>query len=180
MPFYLFAAAAGVPLIAWFLLAGGEEGDGGDAGDSGDSGIGAVMLRLLPLSSIAMMLAAFGVTGLLLGAVGTGASVTFIGALGMAIVGGFLNSVAFRYLRRSDSAAAIGDDQLSGSVGRVVVPIAADHRGRVAISAGGQQRYFSARAVPGDSGDLQVGDSVVVVEVEDGVATVTRLDPELT
>ena len=178
MPFYLFAAAAGVPLIAWFLLAGGEEAGGGEGGS--DSGIGGVMLRLLPLSTIAMMLAAFGVTGLLLGAVGTDADTTFVGALALAVLGGLLNSVVFKYLRRSDSTA-IGDDQLSGSVGRVVLPISADHRGRVAVSASGQQLYLSARVVPGDSGSgLEVGASVVVVEVQNGVATVARLDPELT
>ncbi len=29
---YLFAAAAGVPLILWFLLGGGEDGGGADTG----------------------------------------------------------------------------------------------------------------------------------------------------
>lgn len=174
---YLFAAAAGVPLIVWFLLAGGEEGD---TGDGGSDNIGGVMLRLLPLSTIAMVLATFGVTGLLLGAVGTGGGVTFLGAASSAVVGGSLNSVVFRYLRRSDSTAAMGDDELRGAIGRVVVPVAANRRGRVAVSAGGQQLYLSARGLPGDSsGDLEVGASVVVVEIEDGVATVTRLDAEL-
>ncbi len=173
---YLFAAAAGVPLVAWFLLSGAEDG-GGDDG----SGIGAVMLRLLPLSTIAFVAATFGVCGLVLGALGTAAGTTFVASAAAAVAAGVINSTVFAYLRRSESTTAVGDEQLGGLVGRVVLPVAGERRGRIAVSVGGQQLYLSARALP-DAADeeLEVGAPVLVVEVHDGIASVTRLDPELT
>jgi membrane protein implicated in regulation of membrane protease activity len=176
---YLFAAAAGVPLVAWFLLSGSEEG-GDDAG--GDDGIGGLMLRLFPLSTLAIVAATFGVCGLALGAVDTAGGTTFVGALVAAAIAGVLNSTVFAYLRRSDSTSSVGDAQLAGAVGRGVIPVVGEHPGRIAVSAGGQQIYLSARALPDadTDTDLEVGATVLVVEVRDGTATVVRLDPELT
>jgi membrane protein implicated in regulation of membrane protease activity len=174
---YLFAAAAGVPLVVWFLLSGGE--DGGDEGPGADEGVGGFMLRLLPLSTAAIALAVFGVCGLVLTAVGTGSGTTFLGALALAVVAAVLNSTAFAYLRRSESGATTSDADLAGAVGRVVHPVAPDHRGRVAVSSDGQRRYLSARALPDTAGPLEVGTAVLVVEVRGGIASVTPLDPQL-
>lgn len=180
---YLFAAAAGVPLVLWFFLSGAEEGgdSGTEAGESGD-GIGGVMLRLLPLSTIAIVLATFGVTGLILHlAVGGGSSSSLPGAVLAAVVAGALNSGLFAYLRRSDSNAAVLDEQLTGAMGRVVLPVGPEHRGRIVVAVGGQQSYFTARRLASDGGDdLEAGASVLVVDVSGGVATVVRLDAELT
>jgi membrane protein implicated in regulation of membrane protease activity len=174
---YIFAAAAGVPLLAWFLLSGGDESDDG----GGQDGIGGLMLRLLPLSTLAIVAATFGMCGLILGAAGTTTGTTFMGAAVTAAVAGVLNSATFAYLRRSESATGIGDEQLTGAVGRVVLPMAGEHRGRIAISTGGQQVYLSARALPDATNavELEVGAAVLVVEVRGGVASVVRLDPEL-
>lgn len=177
---YLFAATAGIPLLFWMLLAGGDEG-GADDGAGGDGGIGGLMLRLLPLSTMAIVLATFGICGLALQAANVGSATALVGAAALAVVSGILNSVVFAYLRRSESTASVADDQLVGRVGRVVLPTGADRRGRVVISVGSQQAYFSALALldPADR-DLAVGAPVVVVEVRNGVATVARIDPELT
>ncbi len=181
---YLFAAAAGVPLVVWFLVSGGDEGGDDGGGDDGNDGIGGLMLRLLPLSTLAMVAATFGICGLALGAVGTAPDATLLGAAVVATVTGALNSTVFAYLRRSESTTAVDDEQLTGAIGRVVLPIAGEHRGRIAITVGGQQVYLSARllreADPAASTDLEVGAPVLVVEVRDGIASVTRLAPELT
>ncbi|MGY6502426.1 MAG: hypothetical protein ACXIVQ_16190 [Acidimicrobiales bacterium] len=165
--------------MAWFLLNGGE--DGGDDG-GGDDSIGGIMLRLLPLSTVALALATFGVTGLAIGAVGTATVTTLLFALVAAAIGGVLNSTVFSYLRRSDSTTSASDDQLSGAVGRVVLPVGPNRRGRVAISVGDQQIYLSAQVPPGEADTplLDPGDQVLVVEVREGIAVVVRLDPELT
>jgi membrane protein implicated in regulation of membrane protease activity len=175
---YLFAAAVGIPLVLWFLLSGGDEGgeDGGGAGD----GMASVMLRLLPLNSLALAAATFGVAGLALGAVGTGGGLTFAAAAGSGAAAGALNSTVFGLLRRTESASEVSDDALAGSIGRVVLPIAEGGRGRVAISVGGQQVYLSARALPDAVDRLEAGASVLVVDVQGGIARVTPLDPELT
>jgi membrane protein implicated in regulation of membrane protease activity len=106
-----------------------------------------------------------------------------VAALGAAVVAGVLNSTAFAYLRRSDSTASIGDAQLAGTVGRVIVPMHGDRRGRIVVSLGDEQLHLSATAVPAPGAaavpELEVGAPVLVVEVRNGIAAVTRLDPEL-
>lgn len=179
---YLFAAAVGVPLVVWFLFSGGDDaGDGGDGGGGDDSGIGAVMVRLLPLNTIAIVAATFGITGLALGATGSGSATTFVWAVIAGAVAGVLNSTVFSYIRRSDSTSGASDAQLAGAIGRVVLPVGPGRRGRIAVSAGDQQIYLSAEAASdlGAEGELEVGAPVLIVEVHDGIAGVTRLDPEL-
>lgn len=194
---YLLFAAAGVPLVAWSLFAGdGDGGDGGgDAGDAGTSA-GAIMLRLLPLSTLAIAAASFGVTGLALTLVDTSAGFTLAAAIAVAVLAGGLNSALFSYLRRSDSGASIDDSQLAGSTGTVVLPISPGSRGRVVVTIAGQRRYLSAtaHAVGGAPADgtavegtaaapprtLEAGAPILVVEVRDAVALVVPLDPELT
>jgi membrane protein implicated in regulation of membrane protease activity len=173
---YLFAAAAGVPLVLWFLLAGDGDGDSGGA----DDGLAGVMLRWLPLSTLAFVAAAFGVCGLAFTATDAGAGTTFVAAAVAAIVAGVLNSTLFGYLRRSESTTEVNDAQLSGKVGRVVVPVSQDRRGRISVTVGDQQIHLSAQALPDATAELTVGAPVLVVEVRNGIASVTRLDPELT
>jgi membrane protein implicated in regulation of membrane protease activity len=182
---YLFAAAAGVPLLVWMLFAGGDEGgadDGASAdGAGGESGIGGLMLRILPLSTIAIVSATFGICGLALQAADIGSLTTLVAAGTVAVVSGVLNSALFAYLRGSESTASVADDQLVGKVGRVVLPTRVDRRGRVVVSTGSQPVHLSALAsLDPDDHDLEVGATVVVIEVRNGVATVSRIDPELT
>lgn len=191
--FALFAAA-GVPLVAWFLLAG-DGSDGGDSGGGGDAdGLGGIMLRLFPLSTLAIAAATFGVTGLALGAIGTSAAASLLWAIVIAVLAGALNTALFGYIRRSDSGSSLSDDQLAGAIGRVVLPIPASGRGRVAVTVNDQELYLSAEALPtgGErSGpdaastdlapvELAVGDPILVVQMREGVADVIPLDPGLT
>ncbi len=191
--FALFAAA-GVPLVAWFLLAG-DSSDGGDAGGGDDGGgVGGIMLRLFPLSTLAIAAATFGVTGLALGAVGTSAPATLILAIVVAVLAGGLNTALFGYIRRSDSGGSLSDEALEGAIGQVVLPISGSGRGRIAISVNDQQMYLSAVAIrsPQEHSEpegastelapreLAVGDPILVVHVREGVAGVIPLDIDLT
>lgn len=169
---YLFAAGAGVPLVLWFLFSGGEDG-------GGDDGLAGVMFRRLPLSTMAFALAAFGVCGLLMRAVGAGGGSTLAAAVFAGVAAGVLNSTLFAYLRRSESTTEVDDEQLAGKIGRVVVPLTGDRRGRIAVTVGGQQIHLSALALPDAPAALDVGASVLVVEVHKGIASVTGLDAEL-
>ena len=171
---YLFAAAAGVPLVLWFMLSGGEDGGGGD------DGIAGVMFRRLPLTTIAFVVATFGVCGLVLTAAGTGGGTTFVTAALAGALAGAVNGALFAYLRRSESTTEVSDEQLAGKIGRVVLPVSPEQRGRIAVSIGGQQIHLSAHAVPGLPAELGVGSAVLVVDVHNGIARVTALDPELT
>jgi membrane protein implicated in regulation of membrane protease activity len=173
--FYLFAAAVGVPLVVWFVLSGGDDGGEG----SGD-GVAAIMFRLLPLSSIAVMLATFGVAGLALGVVGTTGPGAVIAAGAVALIVGGLNTLAFSYLRRTDAVTDASDDELPGSIGRVVLPVSPDRRGLVIASVNGHDIRLSAVAHSSETEELTVGTPILVVEVNGGIVTVARLDTELT
>ncbi|MBK5221636.1 MAG: hypothetical protein JJE52_01915 [Acidimicrobiia bacterium] len=183
---YLFALSAGLPLVLWTLFGGGDDGgdgEGGDGADGGSDGIGALMMRLLPLSTIALASSAFGLTGVALSWVGTAAALTLLLAVCTAVVAGALNTALFSFIRRSSSSTSVSELQLAGATGRVTLPIGPDRRGRVAISAAGQEMYLSAQTMPTTTGavdELEVGAPVLVVEVRDGIARVVRLDPELT
>lgn len=158
---YFFAAAAGVPLVVWFLVAGDDD-DGG-----------------LPFSTLAFVAAAFGVCGLALTAADTGTATTLVLAALAGVVAGFLKRTVLGYLRRSESTTDVKDADLTGKIGRVVVPLSGDRRGKIAVTVGDQQIHLSAQALPGGAAELTVGSPVLVVEMRKGIASVTRLDPEL-
>ena len=158
---YLFAAAAGVPLVVWFLFAGDDD-DGG-----------------IPLSTLAFVAAAFGVSGLALNAAGTTGGTTLLLAILAGLVAGLLQKTVLGYLRRSESTTDVKDAELAGRIGRVVVPLSGERRGRIAVTVGDQQIHLSARALPDAAAELTVGSPVLVVEVRNGIASVTQLDPEL-
>ncbi|MGH9266350.1 MAG: hypothetical protein ACRD1D_16825 [Acidimicrobiales bacterium] len=170
---YLFAAAAGVPLVLWFILGGSEDGAGPD------DGIAGVMFRRLPLNTIAFVAAAFGVCGLVLTAVGTRSATTFTSAVIAGAVAGVVNAALFSYLRRSESTTEVTDAELTGKIGRVVLPLTGDRRGRITLTVGDQQIQLSALALPDAPDELAIGDTVLVVDVHNGVARVAPLDPEL-
>jgi len=168
---YLFAAAAGVPLVLWFLFSGEDADEGG----GGDDGIAAVMFRLFPLTSWALSAAVFGITGLAVGATGVASGLTLLVAIVVALVAGVANSVVFSFLRRSESTSDVSDAELAGTIARVVLPVAPGRRGRIALTVGGRDIYLSADAMP-DTGELERGRPVVVVEVRGGVARISPLE----
>jgi membrane protein implicated in regulation of membrane protease activity len=190
---YLASAAAGLPLVLWSLVGhhhgdhGAGHGDAGHGHDAGDDapghGVGSLMLRLVPLSTLAIAAASFGVGGLALDAAGARPRAALLGALALALLTGAANSAAFSYLRRSESTSSVDDDRLVGAVGKVVLPFQGRARGRVAITIDGQHLYLSAVAPlagPEDeSSSFSVGDPVLVIDHRNGIAEVVRLDPEL-
>jgi membrane protein implicated in regulation of membrane protease activity len=169
---YLFFAGVGVPLVIWSLVAGAGESELFDA-DGGDGG--PLMLRLLPLSSLALAAATFGVTGLALGALDLAAGLVALLAVGLTVVAAALNSAIFAYVRRTESTSDVSDAAIAGSIGRVVVPVEPGRRGRVVVSLADRQVALTARSI-GEVEHLAIGSAVVVVEMERGVAVVAHLE----
>lgn len=174
---FIFALAAGAPLLVWFAFSGGDADLGGNA--DGDADGGGVM-SVIPLSTLAFVLTFFGVTGLVTRWAGTG-PVTALGlALAVGIVAGVLNSTVFAWLRRTEVSSEVTDKELEGTIARVALPVSAQHRGRIVLDVGGSQARMTAAPVDSDeAGEIEVGARVIVVSVKDGVALVTRLAPEL-
>ncbi len=168
-PVYIFALAAGAPLLLWFAF-------GGDAGADADSDGG--IFSLVPLSTLAFVVTFFGGTGLVSGWLGAGAAPTLIVALVVGVLAGVLNSAAFSWIRRTEASSEVSDREIEGTIARVSLPVSAPSRGRIVLEVAGARTQMTAQPV--DSLDrFEKGARVIVVRIEAGVALVTRLDPEL-
>lgn len=168
---YVFMLAAGLPLLLWFAFTGGDA-DGLDVDVDADG-----VLSVIPLSTIAFVLAFFGGTGLVGGWLGTSAVVTFVLALVVGLVAGGLNSAAFAWLRRHSTSSEVMDRELEGTIARVALDVSASRRGRIILDVAGARSQMTAASI--DDASIEAGARVIVVGVEQGVALVTRLDPEL-
>jgi len=178
---YAFAAIVGWPFLLFFVFFGGDSGDV-DADFDGDlevaegvgSGIAATVLSLLSFRTIVFFLAFFGATGLILTATSASRAVTLVIAILLGLFAGSLNNRVFRYLKTSSVGTDVSDEALSGAVGRVTVPISVDSKGRITCEVEG--RTINLTAVPFDAreeGEFGVGETVVVVEVNEGTARVS-------
>ena len=175
---YLAAAIIGVPLVGYFAIAG--EGDDMDTDVDADVD-GGGLFTTISLATLAFFIAFFGLGGLAVGAVGGGAIVTFLMALLVGAAAGGIQMALWAFVRRSSESSEVGATEMAGRPAEVVLPIGPGRRGRISLVAGGQRLFVSAEALDEDlaEGMLERGEPVVVVSVHRGVATVTRLDPQL-
>lgn len=182
---YLFAAIVGLPLVAYAVFAGDADGDlgGGDMG-GGDLGHGGIELEdggalaYLSLGTLSFFLGFFGLTGLTTNLGGAGTLLGLVLAIVVGLIAALAQRTVLGFVKGSSASSHLLDADYSGKAGKVVVPIEPGHRGRISVRAGGQEQYLTATLADGES-SLNVGSSVVIVNVEGGVALVTQLDPEL-
>ncbi|HKA86935.1 MAG TPA: hypothetical protein VKE22_04680 [Haliangiales bacterium] len=174
---YLFGAIVGGVVLAASLVAGhGHDGGAGhDAGDGhgGDHhGGGGAAALLFSLRLWTYLLAFGGATGLVLRlALGTSEPLTAILAAG---VGATAGGVAHTVMKRMTGqiGGTIRTDQLVGRTGRLLLPVGKTSSGTVRILVANQA--VDLIATTQDDADLAARDEVLVVEVKDGTAVVTR------
>ncbi len=201
---YLFAAVLGGGLLVFSILAGGDQ-DAADADVSGvdvhgdvdinhdfdidhdidvdhDVGIhgatpGQLALGLFRPRNIIFFLTGFGLTGALLTWLGNSANLTIALAVGMGAGSMVLTHGVFSWLRRSDSAVqALGRAEIEGHTARVVLPLTPGEPGRVACVIGDREVYLNAHLAEDAGASLSVGDEVVIVALDKGVAEVIPFD----
>ncbi|MEM9201156.1 MAG: hypothetical protein AAGC53_05835 [Actinomycetota bacterium] len=169
---YLFCAAVGVPLMLWFVFAGDGDADGfGDA----DGGHG--VLGFLPLSTVASLLAFFGLGGLLFDVTGAATTIGFVLAVIVSVAAGVINTGALRWLRHNSTSSEVMDHELQGTIANVSLPISTEHRGKIILTKAGAREQMTAAPVDGST--IDPGEKVVIVRVEGGVALVAPLGPDL-
>lgn len=188
---YLFAAIFGGALVVLFVLGGGDlESDIGDVDleggvDLDDLGVdgteagGFLQLlgALLSLRNIVFFAAFFGVAGLLLGLIGLTSVVVAVLAIAVGLGAATANHKLFAYLKRSSSDSTVGNERIAGNIASVVLPIARERKGRVAVEVDGQRMYLVALPYHAERDDhFEVGDQVVIVVVENGSALVTAAE----
>lgn len=181
---YLLSAILGVGLLVFSSLGGGDQGadfdtgvDGldtdADLGDTGDGGAGQILLGLFSTRNLTFFLAAFGAAGLLLHWLGVAPGATAVVAAGLGSVAMGLPHAVFTWLKRTDAAVEIfGDADFTGLLARVVLPISGTERGQIACTIAGREMYLTAQLDAGAPSTLQVGDEVIILHADDGIATV--------
>ena len=169
---YLFCAAVGIPMLIWFAFVG-DDGDGfGDADADG-------ALVAISLSTISFVVGFFGLAGLLFEASGLSGIIVTPLALLAGIGAGGLSSRVMRWVRDNSTSSDVPDSALQGTVAKVAMRVSAEHRGKIVVIKGGAREQMTATPVDGSS--IDVGQEVVIVGVERGVALVAPMQtlPEI-
>ena len=188
---YLAALVVGLgTILVQLMMSGDADGDAdadahadvgdGDADAAGDHEMGHdvghagadVLMVVLSLRFWTFALLAFGLSGALLHYLELASRVvTPVVAIVLGLASGLVASWVFRALVSSEtSSGALADDAV-GQVGKVLVPPSQGSRGKVRIVLKGQAVDVLATT---DESDLTVGDQVLVEEMEDATAHVSR------
>lgn len=186
---YLFFALVGGVLAAVMTIGGGDIDADADLDldvdfdadpdlDTGDlaEGAGSALSSLLSFRTLVFVSAFFGITGLTLPLVGAGATVTFVLALAVGGLAGFVNDRLIRWLKRSSGDTRITNDALVGAQARVSVPVEGGRRGRVTVDIDGRSIPMVAEAYRDLRESFAQNEDVVVIEVENGVARIAPMD----
>lgn len=132
---------------------------------------------LFSFRSLVFFAAFFGLTGLLLSWLDANAVLALVLAVAIGLFAAFINVKLMDYLKRTSVSSQLKDTKIAGNVARVVVPISPASRGKVSVDLDGQVLSLTAMPYNKRHDDAyEVGDNVVVVEVKNGSALVTRMD----
>ena len=184
---YLFCAIVGGAFVVFFVVFGGEaDADFGGLDFDADidldadvevespSALAGIASDYLSVRAAVFFIAFFGITGVVLDALGANELVGLVLAIAMGVLAVWVNARLMRYLKKSDLDGSLRDRDLAGRPAKVVLPIGPGSKGRVALDVAGQDIYLVATPYRGAS--FGVGDRVVVVEVDRGTALVAALD----
>lgn len=175
---YLAALIVGLGVLVVQFSSAAGDGDAGDGGHDADhpGGHGPALI-FLSLRFWTYGALAFGIMGSILHYFElTGSIVTLAASSVLGLCSGTAASLAFRALSASQTSSGAGPDDVVGGVGRVLVALSRDARGKVRVETRGQSLDFLATT---DEESLEAGASVVVVEMRGDVAHVARAPREL-
>ncbi|NNE74151.1 MAG: NfeD family protein [Acidimicrobiales bacterium] len=130
---------------------------------------------LLSFRSIVFALTFFGLTGIVFNLFDYSEPFPLLMAAGLGFVAAALNAQLFSMLGRGESDSRLSNRDIEGKPATVVLPLNEDRKGRIRVPIRGETIYMVA--LPWDKANrpYAVGESVVVVEIEDGTALVAPL-----
>lgn len=178
---YWFAMVVGVGMYLFSVFAdvtGDADTDAAIDADShvglGDGHHGADGYKLLSLRNATYFLFAFGVTGVALTWLWRGSRAGLVAALalGLGAVGTAISTLVFGWLRRSESGEMPGDQSWLGAQAEVVLPLSHEGTGKVFAQHGGRTQELLARPFDRSAERPEHWTSVLVVEIQDGIALV--------
>lgn len=174
---YWFAMVVGVGMYLVSVLSGATAGDhdlGHEAHVGGDSHQDIDSYKLLSLRNATYFLFAFGVTGVTLNWIwgGSRGLLTALLALFIGGTGAAISTLAFGWLKKSESGDMPGDRVWLGASGQVVIPLSAGGTGKIFVSRGGRSQELLARPFDDDATSPEAWSQVMVLEIRDGIALV--------
>jgi hypothetical protein len=175
---YWFALVVGAGMYVVSLLA--DLGDS-DVGGAADHANGVDGFQILSLRTATYFLFAFGVSGVTLTWLwgGTRGLVTALVSLGLGVLGAGLSGSVFRWLSRSSSGELPGDLTWGGTAGRVIIPLSQGTTGKILVTRGEREHELLARPFDPSAASPERWSSVIVVEMQHGVALVAPDDSTL-
>jgi membrane protein implicated in regulation of membrane protease activity len=183
---YLVCLLLGGLLIALSIFGGGDADAELDVAADADVDLGEVdaetggegvvaAARFLSMRNLVFFLAFFGLTGTLLTLLQANHLATLLTSVGLGALAACAVHRLMGYLRGSQSGAVPGVSALAGAEARVVVGLASTRPGKIDVVAGDRTYQFTARIHEGAKVDhVEVGDTVVVVRIQDGIALVAE------
>lgn len=170
---YIFFLAVGAPLLLWMVFVGdADAGDGFSLEADGDGS-----MAVLPLSAIAAFMATFGGIGLIGDLTGAGFTMTLVLALVLSLGAGYASRQLFRLAGGSGASSTMTAGELEGKIATVSLPITEEYRGKIVLEIIGAREQMTA--APADGSSIAVGEQVVIVRIERGVALVAPLGPQI-
>ncbi len=168
---YLFFLAVGAPLLLWMVFVGDSDGgDGLSLDGDGD-------MTVIPLSAIAAFMATFGGIGMIGDLTGAGFLITLVLAIVLAAGVGFASHLLFKWIKAPGASSEVTDAELEGKIARVSLPVSDRFRGKIVLDVAGAREQMTAS--PADGSEIEVGEPVVIVRIEHGVALVAPMPPDL-
>ncbi len=145
-------------------------------GGAEDKGGGS--FRILSIRNMTYFLFAFGVTGVLLSWLwgGSRGLLTAVLATTLGATGGAISSLAFGWIRRTEAGVLPGDHGWVGLTGLVLLPLSSDSTGKIVVARGGREHELLARPFDPRAERPDSWASVMVIEMQQGVALVAPLD----
>ncbi len=139
--------------------------------------IGQFFASLISFRSLVFFAAFFGLIGLAFTFLtDSGTIASLVAALAGGGFAAVVNGQLFKYLKGSEASSELTNRQLAGRAAQVVIPLGPSRRGRIKADIDGQPHFLVALPYRAkDDKHFDVGDSVVVVEVNNGTALVAPL-----
>jgi membrane protein implicated in regulation of membrane protease activity len=182
---YLFALVVAMGVLLVQIAAGargGHHGDvGGHHGTSGHDAHGvdgepALWTLLLSLRFWTFAALGFGLSGTLLHFLALASpTVTVVVAGGAGLVSGLFATLAFRSIRRGSTTTEARSSTAVGKLGRIVVACGPGVTGKVRVEIAGSSVDLMATT----DDEIAHGEEVLVEDLHDGIARVSRRPTEL-
>ena len=139
-----------------------------------DISSGPGFVDILSLRTVFLFAFFFGLSGVALPLSGAGDLTVHLLSLGL----GTLVSIAGSYLIKRVGYAHVSSDvtaaDLKGTSGSVLIPFGSSDQGKISLVAKGQRMQLTARAFEQEEDTFDVGDEVLVVQMDGRIAQVVR------